>query len=190
MPKRSPDGKPKLRFCVDLRAISSITKCDSYPPLVLEETTSLFGPQNFSVLVCYSGFWQFSIQEEHKERKGFTVPFGHYEFNRLPIGMWNSPANFQHTDTVVKDIIGFQLCSLLILFSKSAEEHDLRIENVLQSLKKLSPATTQKMRICASFELSEIGVSNCADKVNAVKEYPTPKNVKDVRTFLGLATLY
>jgi hypothetical protein len=38
------------------------------------------------------------------------------------------------------------------------------------------------------FELSEDGVSASAEKVKAVKEYPTPKNVKNVRAFLGLAS--
>jgi len=33
------------------------------------------------------------IKEEHRERTGFTVPSGHYEFNRLPFGLSNSPSN-------------------------------------------------------------------------------------------------
>ena len=37
--KRSPDGKPKFRFCVDFRTLNSVTKYDSYPLPVLEETT-------------------------------------------------------------------------------------------------------------------------------------------------------
>jgi len=40
------------------------------------------------------------------------------------------------------------------------------------------------------FVLSENGVSTFPDKVKAVKEYPTPKNAKDVRAFLGLTSFY
>ena len=40
------------------------------------------------------------------------------------------------------------------------------------------------------YDLSEYGVSASADKVKAVKEYPTPKNVKDVRAFIVLASFY
>jgi hypothetical protein len=40
------------------------------------------------------------------------------------------------------------------------------------------------------YVLSENGVSASADKVKAVREYPTPKNAKDVRAFLGLASFY
>jgi len=39
-PKKSLDGKPKFRFCVDFRALISVTKFDSYPLPVIKETTS------------------------------------------------------------------------------------------------------------------------------------------------------
>jgi hypothetical protein len=68
VPKKSPDGKPKFRFCVDFRALNSVTKFDAYPLPAFEDTIStLFGSKYFSVLDCYSGFWQVSIKEEHKE---------------------------------------------------------------------------------------------------------------------------
>ena len=31
VPKKSLNGKPKFRFCVDLRALNFVTKFDSYP---------------------------------------------------------------------------------------------------------------------------------------------------------------
>jgi len=40
------------------------------------------------------------------------------------------------------------------------------------------------------FVLSDKGVSASTDKMKAVREYPTPKNVKEVRAFLGLASFY
>jgi hypothetical protein len=96
VPKKSPDGKPKFRFCVDFRALNSVTKFDAYPLPVFEDTISTFlGSKYFSILDCYSGFWQVSIKEEHKERTGFTVPIGYFEFNRLPFGLSNSRTNFQ-----------------------------------------------------------------------------------------------
>jgi hypothetical protein len=90
------EGKPKYRFCVDFRALNAVTKFDSYPLPRFEETTStLVGSKYFSVLDCYSGFWQIKICEEDKEKTAFTVPSGHYEFSRLTYGLSNSPASFQ-----------------------------------------------------------------------------------------------
>jgi hypothetical protein len=95
VPKKCVNGKLEYRFCVDFRALNAITKFDSYPlPRFEEAPSALYGSRYFTVLNCYTGFWQIPIKEEHKERTGFTVPFGHYEFNRLPFALSNSPSNF------------------------------------------------------------------------------------------------
>jgi hypothetical protein len=108
VPKRSSDGKPRFRFCVDFRALNAVTRFNSYPLPIFEQTTStLHGSQYFTTLDCYSGLWQVSIKEEHRERTAFTVSGGHYEFNRLPFRLSNSPSNFQRLmDTVLKSLIG------------------------------------------------------------------------------------
>jgi len=169
---------------------------------VFEETTStIFGSRYFSVLDCYSGFWQVPIKEEHKERTRFTVPQGHYEFNRLPFGLSNSPSNFQRLmDIVLKSLVGTECWVFIddvIVFSKSAEEHAPRLENVLRRFDEanlhLHPGKcvfAQSKVQYLGFVLPENGVSASTDKVKAVREYPTPTNVTEVRAFLGLASFY
>jgi len=129
VPKRSLDGRPKFRFCVDFRALNGVTKFDPYPlPRLEDSTSSVFG----SKYLCYSGFWQINISE-HKELTGFTVPSGHFEFNRLPFGLNNSPANFQRLmDIVLKGIVGtdLYLSRRSYTFSKPAEEHAEKLESV------------------------------------------------------------
>jgi hypothetical protein len=109
----------------------SMTKFDPYP-LPTFETSTLYGSKYFTVLDCYSGFWQVSIKEEHKEHTGFTVPSGHYEFNRLPFGLSNSPSNSRRLMDVVTNLVGLE-CFVFTddIFSASAEEYALRLENVL-----------------------------------------------------------
>ena len=44
IPKRSPDSKPKYRFCVDFRVLNDVTRFDLLSLPIMEETTSaLFG---------------------------------------------------------------------------------------------------------------------------------------------------
>jgi len=78
-----------------------------------------------------------------------------------------------------------------------AEEHALRLENVLRRFDEANLQLHPKKCVFAQpevhylgFVLSELGVSASTDKVKAVREYPTPKNVREVRAFLGLASFY
>jgi len=85
----------------------------------------------------------------------------------------------------------------MIVFSKSAEEHALSLENVLRRFDEANLQLHPRKCVFAQpkvqylgFVLSENGVSASTDKVKAVREYPTPTNVRQVRVFLGLASFY
>jgi hypothetical protein len=200
--QKSADGTPKYRFCVDFRILNSVTKFDTYPIPAFEEATAcLHGSRYFTTLDCQSGFWQVPIREEHRERTGFTVHSGHYEFKRLPFGLSSSPSNFQRLmDIVLRNLIGTH-CRIfiddLIVFSNTAEKHAQRLEDVLRRLDEanlqLHPGKCEiaqpEVRYLG-YVLSEKGVSSSPDKVTAVRQYPVPKNVKDVRVFLRLASFY
>jgi hypothetical protein len=140
-PKKSPTGLAKWRFCCDFRAQNSVTRFNTYPLPVFEETVStLHGSKYFSVLDCYSGFWQINIKDEHKCKTGFSVPSGHYKFNRLPYGLSNSPSSFQRLmDVVLKNLKGAECWVFIddvIIFSDTIEEHARRLEHVLQRFEK------------------------------------------------------
>ena len=166
---------------VDFRALNEFTKFDSYPLPVFEEATStLFGYKYFSVLDCYSGFWQINIKEEHKERTCFTVPFGHYEINRLPFGLSNSPAKFERLmDIVLKNLVGevsYVFIDDVIIFSKTAAELAARLENVItrfvEANLQLHPGKcviAQPQVNYVGYVLSGKGVPASVDKVEAVK---------------------
>ena len=100
-------------------------------------------------------------------------------------------------DIVLKDLVGeecYVFIDDVIIFSKTAAEHAARLENVLARFEKANLQLHPGKCVIAKpqvnylgYVLSGNGVSASADKVEAVKNYPTPKNVRDVRTFLGLA---
>jgi len=65
VPKKSPDGTRKYRFCVDFRAMNAVTQFDTYPLPLFEETVStLHGSKYFILLDCYLEYWQIKITEE------------------------------------------------------------------------------------------------------------------------------
>jgi hypothetical protein len=137
VPKKSLDGKPKYRFCVDFCALNKITTFDNYLLPVFDETVStLHGRRYFSVIDLYLGFWQIKLAEEDKLKTAFTVPSGIYNFLRLPYGLSNSPASFQRLmDIVMRDLVGnecYVFIDNVIVFGKTIEEHASRLEHVLQ----------------------------------------------------------
>jgi len=142
VPKKSENGFPKYRFCVDFRALNAVTKYDCYPLPRFEETTlTLSGSKFFSVLDCHSGFWQIYILEPHREKTAFSIPsLGHYQFNRLPYGLSNSPANFQRLmDLVLKNSTGTERWVFIddvIVYSDTAEEHAKRLSDVFERFRR------------------------------------------------------
>ena len=111
-------------FCVDFWTLNSVTKFDSYPLALLEEANSaLHGSKYYSVLDCYGGFLQVGIKR-NTELTGFTVPSGHYEINRLPFGLSNSPACFERLMEAVLRNLVVTACYVflddVIVYSRSA----------------------------------------------------------------------
>jgi hypothetical protein len=194
--KKSLDGKPKYRFCVDFRALNAVTQFDTYPlPLIEQASSVLHGSKYFSTIDMYSGFWQVKIAPEDKMKTAFSTPSGHYQFQRLPYGLSNSPSSFQRLmDVVLRNLTG-ELCYVFIddilVFADTIEEHARRLDKVLQRFEKanllLQPgkctfAIPQVNYL--GYVVSRDGVTASPEKVLAVRKYPVPKNVKEVRSFL------
>ena len=138
VPKKSENGIPKYRFCVDFRALNAVTKYDSYRLPRFEETTStLWGSKCFSVLDCSSGFWQINNREPHREKTFFSVPsLGHYQFNRLQYGLSNSPDSFQRLmDLILKNLTGTECWVFIddvIVYSDTAGKLAKRLSGVFE----------------------------------------------------------
>jgi len=102
--------------------------------------------------------------------------------------------------STLKDLMGTECWVFIddiIVYSKSAEEHAARLENVLRRFEEanlqLHPGKcvfAQPQVQYLGFVLSEKGVTASPEKVKGVKQYPTPKCVRDVRAFIGLASFY
>jgi len=128
-------GDQKFRFCVNFRALNSVTTFDTYPLPISEETTAtLCGFKYFTVLDCYNLFWQISIRD-HMERTGFSVPCGNFELKKLPFGLSNSPASFQELkDEVFKNpedsMLGLQIYDCI--FQVSTGTHSANVKCVAE----------------------------------------------------------
>ena len=124
---------------------------------------------------------------------------GLYEYTRLPFGVASAPAVFQRImDTILQGIEGVA-CYIddIIITSRTTEEHLERLEEVLKRL--LRHGLHVKKSKCCFLQPSVIFLGHCIDaeglhpteeKLKAIVEAPAPKNIQELRSFLGLINYY
>lgn len=190
------------RFCVDYRKVNAITHKDVYPLSIIDDILTYLGEATFFTnLDLFSGYWQIPIREQDKEKTAFVTPDGHYEFNVLSFGLCSAPATFQQmADIVFKDLKWKEILIYLddiIVFSKTFEEHLTRLRKVFDRLRRakltLKPSKCTYMYKKASvlgYEVSGDGIASDNSKLEAIQNFPSPKKVKDVKSFLGLCNYY
>ena len=197
---KKKDGSPRL--CVDFREVNKYLSVPKYPlPRIDDVLQSFEGKKFFSVLDLTSGFWQIPIRKEDRHKTAFVTSEGLFEWNRLPFGLASSPAYFQRLMDLV--IQGMKwTCAIayiddIIIFSETLAAHLQDLRQLFTALKaanlKLSPKKcvlgTAKVHYLGHV-VSREGVQPDPSKIKAVKEYPQPKNVAELRRFLGLAQYY
>ena len=171
-------------------------------PRIDDTIDSLAGCCYFSSLDLKSGYWQQEIAEEDREKTAFTVgPLGFFEFETLAFGLVNAPASFQRLMQTIMGDLHLKECWLylddIIVASRTFPEHLNRLNNVFQRLDKaglkLKPSKCHFLQEEIKYLghiVSKEGIRTDPSKIEALKEWPIPKCVQDVRRFIGFASFY
>src|SRR5204862_5748294 len=148
-----------------------------------------------------SGYYQIAIKPKDRHKTAFRTRYGHYEVNVMPFGLTNAPATFQ---TLMNDIFRdlLDVCVIvylddILVYSKSKEEHEQHLRQVLQRLK--DNHLYAKLSKCTFFANSIEYLGHIVDGeglrpnprlVQALMDFPRPKSLKELQSFLGLANYY
>ena len=191
------------RFCVDFRELNAATVKDAYPlPRIEDNLDALQGASWYSTLDLLSGFWQVEVAPEDRDKTAFAVPGqGLYRFVTMPFGLCNAPATFERLMERVLTGLQWTIAVLyiddVIVFSDTVESHIDRLSQVMDRLLKaglkLKPSKCQLLRHRVEFLghiVSAEGVAVDPAKVEKVVNWPAPRTVSQLRSFLGLCTYY
>ena len=198
---RKKDGT--WRFCIDFRKLNDVTVKDAFPlPQVADLMDNLAGHQYFSTLDLASGYWQVPVSESSQEKTAFVIPGGgHFEFLRMPFGLTNAVPTFQRLMLAVLNGLLPLKCLVylddVLVVGRTFDQHCENLDEVLQAIEsaglklKLSKCSFAKPSVdFLGFTVSAAGLAPNMTKVEAIREFPTPQNLTELRRFLGMTSYY
>jgi len=197
---RKKDGS--YRLCVDYRAVNSVTYKDSYPlPHIDTCLGSMDGAQFFSTLDLRAGYHCIPIKVEDRDKTAFITRRGCFRYKVMPFGLTSAPSVFQRLMDLV--LCGLTYESVLvylddiIVYSKDFSTHVHHLRDVFQRLRKaglkLHPSKCclfQRRVAFLGHVISSQGIEVQADKVSTVRDWPSPRNLSELRAFVGLCSYY
>ena len=210
-PSKAPYGAPvlfqkkadgSLRMCVDYRALNKVTVKNKYPvPNAADLFDRLTKASYFTKLDLRSGYWQVRIAVGDESKTTCVTRYGSFEFLVMPFGLTNAPATFCNlmNDVLYEYLDRFVVVYLddIVIYSNSFEEHLLHLREVLAKLRKEKLyIKKEKCEFCRK-EVKFLGhwvgqgkLRMDEGKIKAIMEWPAPKKVAELRSFLGLANYY
>jgi hypothetical protein len=212
VPSHSPFGAPvifvkkpgdtKLRMCMDYRALNALTVKNATPMPDAEQLMDrLQGAQYFSKIDLASGYHQVRLSEASVPLSAFKTRMGLFEWRVLPFGMTGAPSTFSRLmhhilrDTLDRSVVVY--LDDILIYSRTREEHLKHVAEVLEILRRhklyarLSKCEFGKRQTTfLGHVVSGQGIAMEPSKIQSIVEWPTPKSVTHVLSFLGLAGYY
>ena len=212
VPKKSAPGEPpKRRLWVDFRKVNELQQevitagktkgqISIHPlPKIDEMYAKLKVTKVFSTIDLRSGYHHIALGKSSRAKTAFVTPFGKYEFLMVPFRLAQALAYFQLLMNKVFHGLDFAMTYLddIIIFSKNELQHLKHLETVFSHLRE---AGLKMRRSKCDFFKKEIhylghlisteGISPLPNKLDCIQLMPAPKNMKEIKQFLGLTGYY
>src|SRR6267154_647706 len=213
IPSESPWASPcvlvkkkdgTMRFCVDFRKLNLHSVPQRWPIPLLTDVWECLSQSNssiFTTLDMRSGYFQIPMDTESRPKTAFVVQDGTYEYTRMPFGIQAGPAVFSRIMSHIFRGLTFKTMIVyiddLMIFSKDFDTHMEALKEVFARLRRAGLKLHPKKCKFAMEEINFLehkingkGVSVDGKKVEAMKNWPVPKSVKELQSFLGYCNYY
>jgi hypothetical protein len=192
------------RLVVDFRYLNSQSETTNYPLNNIDELLdSLNKGYWMSTFDLRNGFFQANISKASQHLTTIVCPLGDFYFKKLPMGVKSSPSFFSRAmEKVFHELIG--LCCIIYLDDVTTYTNEQDPHKHLNDLEKtfkcmdrhglvLNPKKCNFFKdkiLFLGFVVTRDNIEPNPATVEKVKDFPIPKKIKDVRSFLGLASYY
>ena len=194
-------GDGRVRICGDYKVtVNKAAKVDKYPiPRIEELFATLAGGKTFTKLDLSHAYLQVPLDDESRQYLTINTHKGLFEYTRLPFGVASAPAIFQRVmENLLQGISGACVYIDVILVTGTTEKDHLH--NLTQVLQRLQIAGMRLKKGKCAFMLPSVsylghvinaeGLHTAESKVQAVVEAPEPRNVTELRSFIGMVNYY
>jgi hypothetical protein len=198
---KKKDGK--LRLVQDYRWLNKITIKNRYPlPLAADIVNQLTGAQHFTKFDVRWGYHNICIKSGDEWKAAIITNRMEVEPTVMGFGMTNSPATFQSLmNSVFADLIATGVVAVymddILIYMPTLVEHRKIVCEVLQRLQDHDLYLKPEKCEFEKQEIEYLGMiihpgEVCMNpgKVSAVRDWPTPTTLHDVRAFIGFSNFY
>ena len=193
--------RKSVRIWGDFRTtVNPVSKLNRYPiPKTKDILATLERGKLFTKLDLSQAYLQLKLDKESKEYLVISTHKGLFRYTRLPYGISSAPGIFQKAmEQLLQGIPHVSVYIDDILITAETEAEHLKIlEEVLDRLAKAELRVKKhKCKFMASsvtylgYVIDAQGIRPLPEKVEAIKQAPTPKNVTELKSYLGLLSYY
>ena len=190
-----------IRICGDFKVtVNKVCQPDKYPlPRIEDLYAKLSGGTVFSVLDLSMAYQQIIVSMETRKYLTINTTKGLFAFNRLPAGISAAPGIFQRImDALFSNVEGV-VCYLddILVTGKNKHEHDKNLDIVFNILYRSGLKLKHDKCLLAKSSVKYLGhvidaqgLHPVQDKVVSIKNAPSPTNIPELQSFIGLICYY
>ena len=197
---KKKDGS--LHLCINFCGLNHISKKDHYPLLLISDLLdSPHKARVYSKIDLYYVYHLVCITNGDEWKTAFRTHYRSFEWYVMPFSLTNAPMAFQQfMNDIFSDIL--DVCVMIylddvLIYLNNMSKHHRHVKEVLKCLRKAGfYAKVEKCKFHSKsveylgYILSPSGLTMSDNKVKIIQDWPEPKKVKDIQSFLGFANFY
>ena len=191
-----------MRLCVNFRKLNHISKKNHYPlPLISDLLNLPHKVWVYSKIDLHHAYHLVHIADSDKWKTAFRTHYGSFEWSVMLFGLTNASIAFQQLmNNILSDLLDICVVIYLndiLIYLNNMSKHHWHVKEVLKCLCKANLyAKAKKCKFYSKsveylgYILSSSSLTMSDNKVKIIQDWPEPKKVKDIQSFLDFANFY